>query len=147
MKRYVSLILILFVSAITFADDTGIQDKIKSEYGNCYGRFRDDLAYCNLATCNYPDLSDSKAWKAQVVRGFVDNKCYVVYYSYVGDQILGTPEHCFYTPEQVKELANLYSNLFYNNSLEVVTDAREKITRFNAPICKKMDIKKDENSQ
>ncbi len=146
MKKHLFLALILLMSTITFAEDSDILTQIKTEYGNCYGRFRDDLLYCNLSTCNYPDLADAKAWKAQVVRGLVDNKCYVVYYSYVGDQVLGSPEHCFYTTEQVKILSGLYTDLFFNNSIEIITDAKAKIARFNTSICKH-ETKKDDSPQ
>ena len=147
MKRYFYFLAILLTSFISVADDTNIQNQLKDEFGSCYASFKDNLASCTPYVCNYPDLSDAKAWKAQSIRGFVENKCYVVYYSYVGDQIIGSPDHCFYTKDQTTMLSDLYKTLFGANSIIIVTDTKNQIVQLNYSACKKNDPKPENPTQ
>ena len=138
MIKYLSFIALSLLPILSLAD-SDIQTQISNEYGNCYRNFQENVASCTLSTCNYPDLSDTKAWRAQVIRGFKGDQCYIVYYSYINDQILGSPDHCFYTREQMRILSNLYKSVFNDSSLITVSDSKAKINGLNLEVCKKLD--------
>ncbi len=138
MMKYLFSIALLLLPILSLAD-SDIQSQISNEYGNCYGHFQENVASCTLSTCNYPDLSDSKAWRAQVIRGFKGEQCYIVYYSYINDQILGSPDHCLYTREQMRILSDLYKSVFSDTSLIAVSDSKAKINGLNLEVCKKLD--------
>lgn len=130
------LIIISFIISNVFAVNAmgyGVQDQIKEEYGNCYNTFQDRLQYCEPSVCYYPDLNDSKAWKAQAIRGVVeDNKCYVIYYSYIGNETIGEPDHCYYNKMQKDILSQYYKALFTSNSVIKITEIKDKINRFES---------------
>ncbi len=144
MMRVVFAIFIMLFSPLVFAFDSAIQDNIKNEFGNCYQTFASNLESCTLSTCAYPNLYDSKAWKAQVIRGYMqDQKCYVVYYSYIDSKIIGSPDHCFYDQDQMRMLSNLYKTLFSSYDIITITDVRQQIISLNYDACKKeSEIKK-----
>lgn len=138
------LLLSLFIASFSLAVDYAVQDNIKNEFGNCYKVFPNNLESCTLSTCAYPDLYDSKAWKAQVIRGYAeDQKCYVVYYSYIDNRIIGSPDHCFYDQDQMRVLTNLYRTLFSSYEVITITDVRQRMISLNYDACKKeSEIKK-----
>jgi hypothetical protein len=144
--QIVIIILAIFTSTLAFSDtpdNTDIQAQIKNEFGACYNDFQPNLASCIPSTCTYPDLSDSKAWKAQVIRGMVNDKCYVIYYSYVGSTVLDEPIHCFYNKLQLSSMSDLYKTFFTTNSAMLLSDTREKIARTNYNTCKKNSSKQE----
>lgn len=151
MIKFLSILTVLLsinISVIARADKSSIQAQIHGEYGNCYNKFHHDLAYCEPSICYYPDLSDSKAWRAQAIRGIVNERCYVIYYSYIGDKTVGEPEHCYYTKMQMNILSDYYRNLFQTNSAIESIDLKNKIKEFSAYYnsCKK-PVKQDNKQQ
>ncbi len=149
MTKIISILAILFtfnITAIANVEKSAVQSQIQSEFGNCYNKFQTDLAYCQPSICYYPDLTDSKAWRAQAIRGIVNEKCYVIYYSYVGDKTVGEPDHCYYTKMQMNILTDYYRNLFKTNSVIESIDLKDKINEFSAYYnsCKKMPKKEDQ---
>ncbi len=148
MTKITSILVILLTlnfNAIANQEKSSIQAQIQSEFGNCYNKFQHDLAYCQPSICYYPDLSDSKAWRAQAIRGIVNEKCYVIYYSYIGDKTVGEPDHCYYTKMQMNILVEYYRNLFQTNSSIESIDLKDKIKEFSAYYnsCKKTPKKED----
>jgi hypothetical protein len=147
--QIVIIILAIFTSTLAFSYDpesTDIQAQIKNEFGACYKDFQPNLASCIPSTCTYPDLSDSKAWKAHVIRGMVNDKCYVIYYSYVGSTVLGEPNHCFYNKSQLSSMTDFYKTFFTTNSSISLIDAGEKIDRTNYSACKKNIAQQEPNN-
>jgi hypothetical protein len=149
MKNIISIITLLSsVSALANpAENNNLQEKIKSEFGECYTKFQPNLSACTASTCAYPDLTDSKAWKAQIIRGVVNNKCYAIYYSYVANKVLGDPVHCLYSKSQLDSLNVYHKTLFSSNSAIEVNDARDKIARINYSSCKTVPQKQNSNSE
>lgn len=137
MIKIALLILSLSIQALADERDADVQHQIKTEYGSCYTQFAQNLDTCKAFSCTYPDLSDSKAWKAQRISGIQNGFCYVVYYSYVGADIIGSPDHCFYSTEDYKALSALYRILFSTNSPVDSIETKSKIISLNARVCKK----------
>jgi hypothetical protein len=135
IKRIFIVTLLLFNSQ-AYSADRSIQDIVKSEYGDCYSTFKQNISYCRPSSCTYPDFSDAKAWKTHIIRGKIDNKCYVIYYSYLGKNIIGTPEHCFYSRENLDKLSSLYSALFSTSSAFEMADAKDQINQLHRNVCK-----------
>lgn len=140
MKKIVSIVFaVLFAS---FVQASSVQEQLKAEYGNCYSYWDDNLYGCKPASCTYPDATDAKAWRAQTIVGKVDKKCYVMYYSYIGQKIVGEPDHCFYDPDQLSLLAGYYRSLFAAKSSIKVVDLKDKINNIIYIVCKKSDVQK-----
>jgi hypothetical protein len=141
--------MLLFYSVFAKADDrdANIQGKLQIEYGNCYSSFSQDVLNCNKSTCNYPDFSDSKAWKAHAIKGLVNGECYIIYYSYAGNQIIGSPDYCFYSKDQTIALSNLYRDLFSNGSIIDVAEIKNKIASLNMEVCRKKSYYEDKKDQ
>lgn len=138
MNYFISIILTIFISNLSFAYDSTIQASLKNEFGTCYKKIQDDLYYCNANTCVYPD--SSKAWRAHVVRGMSGANCYVISYSYIGNNIIGDPEDCFYSSTDIKNLSNLYGQLFNTDSIIDAADIKARITQININSCKKRNV-------
>lgn len=138
MKRLFLIILL----ASGLANANSLQSQIKDEFGSCYTSFVNDLAACRPSSCTYPDLTDSKAWKAKTIIGMTNNKCYVTYYSYIGQKIITDPDHCFYTRDQLGSLTNFYRKLFNSSSSVQILDLKEKINYLTYIDCKKNDKQK-----
>lgn len=149
MSKYILFVMSLFLHVFAIADnrDADIQGKLKIDYGNCYSKFSEDVLNCNSSTCNYPDFSDSKAWKAHTIKGLVNGECYIIYYSYVGKQILGSPNYCFYSKEQTVILGNLYKDLFSNGSIISVAEIKNKIASINMQVCRTKDYFEDKKDK
>ena len=145
MNKYLFFILSFFISTIAVADEQklNVQAQLQSEYGNCYDKFQNNLSICNPSTCNYPDLSDAKAWRAHIIRGPVDDKCYVIYYSYVDSDIIGNPIHCYYDKTQVESVSSLYNQLFKTEAIAQATDIRGKLNEVMYNRCKTKNSKLD----
>ena len=137
MNYFISIILALFISNSSFAYNSSIQNSIKNEFGACYKKIQDDIYYCNVNTCVYPDPTGQKSWRAHVVRGISGDNCYVISYSYIGNNIIGQPEDCFYSLTDRKNLSNLYSQLFNTDSIIDATDIKTRIAQINVNSCKK----------
>ena len=133
-------LLTLLLTNIAFSDDRdlNIQDTLKQEYGSCYIKFQQNIEFCTPFSCNYPDYTDVKVWKAQTINGFKNGFCYVVYYSYIGSDIIDSPDHCFYSSDDLKNLNALYQGLFKEGSVIAVAELKAKIIALNKSICKKM---------
>jgi hypothetical protein len=149
MIKFICSFIILLSALFAFADnrEANIQNRIKEEFGNCYNNFNVNMTNCTPSICTYPDVQNSSTWKALTIKGLMNGKCYAIYYSYVGDQIIGSPDHCFYSPDQMALLANLYNNLFSNDSILAVADTRKNIINFNTSICKKNIPAKDNEAK
>jgi len=136
LYKYLIATIFLFTSMLAIADDNSrVQMAIENEYGACYPKFQENLEHCLASSCVYPDLSGAKAWKAHIVRGMVNDKCYVIYYSYIGNNIIGEPLHCFYNSEQLKFVSKLYRDLFTTIAAFDVPDLKSKIAQVNAQAC------------
>lgn len=135
-------IMALFISVVAKADSDSLQAELQSEYGNCYGKFADNLQNCSPSSCTYPDLTDAKSWKAQVINGIVNNTCYVMYYSYIGQNITTDPEHCFYDKDQQALLTQLYRKLFSAGTSVDILSIKEKIQYITYANCKTRDAAK-----
>jgi|GEM_PF-5686950 hypothetical protein len=137
MKIKLFIVALLLFSYSTYAnDDKSIQEIIKNEYGNCYPTFQKQITYCKPSSCSYPDFSDAKAWRAHNIRGISDGKCYVIYYSYLGKKIIGTPEHCFYSNDDLHKLGSLYATLFTTKSAIEMTITKDQINQLHRNVCK-----------
>lgn len=139
MRLLISFFLLLNFSFTALADEreANIQNKIKNEFGSCYDNFPSNLKDCISSVCAYPDLNDSKAWRAQTIKGYYNDSCYVIYYSYIGNQVTGTPDHCFYSKFQQKNLAEYYRLLFTATTNVLAADARTRIAKLNDMVCQK----------
>lgn len=136
MNKYLIIVTFLFTSCISLADDhSTIQNTVKNEFGSCYNSFQNQIAACNPFSCNYPDFSDAKTWRAHVIRGMVNDKCYVIYYSYLGSNIVGEPAHCFYGKDDIEMISKLYYNLFTTDSAIDMADIKDKIEQLNSSLC------------
>ncbi len=133
------MLFLCFIGLSAFADEreANIQNKIKNELGSCYDNFASNLRDCVSSVCAYPDLNDSKSWRAQTIKGYYNDSCYVIYYSYVGNQIIGSPDHCFYSKFQQKSLIDYYRQLFTATSSLLAGDARTRIAKLNELVCQK----------
>ncbi|MCT4635872.1 MAG: hypothetical protein N4A31_06520 [Rickettsiales bacterium] len=139
MNKICILVLILLTANFASARSATLQDNLKEEYGSCYTDIVKNLNSCNPSSCTFPDLRDAKAWKAITIIGMVNKKCYVTYYSYVGDQITTDPDHCFYSRQQNLDLVVAYRRLFSSNSSVVIADTKDLIQRLTYVNCKKHD--------
>lgn len=139
MKLVILFFYFLSLSLTVLADEreANIQNKIKNELGSCYDNFTSNLNDCISSVCAFPDLNDSKAWRAQTIKGYYNDSCYVIYYSYIGNQVIGSPDHCFYSKAQQKSLAGYYRQLLTANSSVVAGDAKTRITKLNELVCQK----------
>ena len=128
----------LFSSSISFADyrDADIQSEIENEYGNCYKKFSDSLENCTVSSCNYPLLSTPNTWIAHIINGLKNDSCYIIYYSYVGSNIVGSPNHCFYNQQDQRLLYTLYKDLFNEKSAISIAEIKAKIIYLNKSVCK-----------
>ena len=131
MKKILFLI-ILAMSNIVIADEdkeskVDFASKLESEYGTCYKKFQENLGACNPFICSFPDLNDAKAWKAQSIRGTYGDKCYVLYYRYLNDKVIGEPLHCYYTRDIVENLVLYYHQLFLADKLDKELEIKGKI--------------------
>ena len=142
MFRLFYIFTILLTITFSTANAATIPEQLQGEYGNCFRKFQDNLAGCTPSICNYPDLNDAKSWRAQSVRGIVNDKCYVIYYSYIGNQVTGEPQHCFYNQQQLQNLAQAYKDLFYTDSAISVIDLKSKINQLSYVDCKQKDDSK-----
>lgn len=137
MLKKLFIVTLLFFNNLVFANNSkNIQDIVKNEYGDCYGIFQKNISYCRPSSCTYPDFSDAKSWRAHVIRGTSDNKCYAIYYSYLGKEIIGTPEHCFYSKDDLDKISSLYAILFSTNSALEMADTKDQIYQLQRNICK-----------
>jgi len=136
MKELLLSLSIIFASLIAMADASQLQVEIQNDYGNCYNKFNDNLKNCVPSSCTYPDLTDAKAWKAHVINGIVNNTCYVMYYSYIGQQITTEPEHCFYDKATQASLAEMYRQLFSAGNAIDIINLKEKIQYLSLVGCK-----------
>ena len=128
--------MFLFVSGASLgATRSFIQKGVENEYGDCYKKFKEDIEYCTPSSCVYPDLSGAKAWKAHVVRGMVNQKCYVIYYSYIGSNIIGKPQHCLYDDKQLEKIYKGYRDLFTTKSAFHITDIKHRLNEVNNKAC------------
>ncbi len=142
MKKYFFVVTFLLITNIASAGDgSTIQDKIQAEFGSCYRTFQTQLGICNPSTCNYPDFSSAKTWRAHAIRGIQNGKCYVIYYSYLGSSVIGTPQHCFYGKDDLDKLSQLYSTLFTTQSALAMADAKDQINQLNSNLCQVSDKK------
>lgn len=142
MNRLFILVMMLVASSfVANADyDTNqLQDQLRREYGSCYDEFADNLASCKKSTCTYPDLTTAKSWKTQVINGMVDKKCYVMYYSFMGETITSNPDHCFYDRETVETLYTDYKKLFKSGSAVDIMALKGKINYLSYQGCKKRE--------
>lgn len=133
------IIIYLFSSSISFADyrDANIQSEMKQQYGSCYENFANNLETCTVSSCSYPDISNNKVWKAQTINGIKNDSCYAIYYSYLGSEIIGSPEHCFYNKQDQRLLFVLYKNLFSQTSAMEIAEIKAKIIALNNSVCTK----------
>ena len=131
----VVLFLIAFMSLATGC--LAIQEKIKEEFGSCYESFQKNIESCTPFSCSYPDLSTTKAWRANVIRGMVNDKCYVISYSYLGSNIIGEPEHCFYSNEDKESISLAYSILFSTDLVIKMAEAKDEINALNSRVCRR----------
>lgn len=141
MNKLCVFIMLLLISSLANARSGTLQDSIEKEYGSCYTDLVSNLNSCNPSSCTYPDLRDSKAWKAITIIGMVDKQCYITYYSYIGSKITSDPDHCFYTRDQMSSLASSYRKLFKVNSSIVIANLRDKINKITYNNCQKMASK------
>lgn len=145
MNKKLALSLMLGISSFSYADSSSdpLQDQLKTEYGTCYDTFTMNLGNCAPSSCAYPDLSDAKAWKAQTINGYVNGKnglCYVMYYSFVGQQVTSNPDHCFYDAKQLKNLTDLYRKLFTKGATTIdILSTKDQIHYLEMQNCKKQD--------
>lgn len=139
MKLAILFFYFLALSVTAFSDEreANIQNKIKNELGSCYDNFTSNLNDCISSVCAYPDLNDSKAWRAQTIKGYYNDSCYVIYYSYIGSQVLGSPDHCFYSKVQQKTLTGYYRQLLTARSSVIAGDAKTRIATLNESACQK----------
>lgn len=135
MIKFIPVILV-FLSSYAVADAGSVRSQIQAEYGDCYNKFDDNLQSCTPSSCSYPDLTDAKSWKAMTISGMVDGSCYVMYYSFVGQNITSNPYHCFYTKNQRFDLAGLYSRLFNAGTTMDILSYKEKIEYLGMQNCK-----------
>lgn len=144
MLKVSTLIIILFLSSVLSASEQAstIQEQLKSEYGSCYKTFTNKLSDCTAFTCNYPDLSDAKAWKAQAIQGVVDDQCYATYYKYIGQKIVGSPLQCVYNEKIKQNLVDAYRNLFSTDSAVDMADAKQLINHINSSVCRVLEQNK-----
>ena len=133
--------IILMCLTANLANASSLQGQIKEEFGSCYVSFPRDLDSCRPSSCVYQDMTDSKAWKAKTIIGMVDKKCYVTYYSYIGQKIISDPDHCFYTQDQRNELVSYYRRLFKSNSSVQIVDLKKNINYLTNIDCRKNDKK------
>lgn len=149
MNIFFYIILSLFLSSISLADyrDADIQSEIQSEYGNCYGKFAANLENCTVSSCNYPLLSTTDTWRAHIINGFKNNLCYIIYYSYVGSNIVGSPSHCFYSQQDQRLLYTLYKDLFNEKSAISIAELKAKIIDLNNSVCKINQVPAQINSK
>ena len=70
-----------------------------------------------------------------------NNKCYVIYYSYLGSDIVGIPQHCFYSIDDMDKVSKLYNTLFGTNSAIEMADIRDQINQLNNNLCKTEIVK------
>ena len=128
------------------ADDTAaVQEQLRREYGSCYDDFALNLASCKRSTCTYPDLTTAKSWKTQVINGMSNKECYVMYYSFMGEEITSDPDHCFYDKDTVATLVHYYKRLFHSDSDVEIMNLKGKINYLSLDNCKKNEDKKDQN--
>ncbi len=144
IKIFVFLVVIC-TSFFSWAEGENTEDQVKLEFGTCYNTFDKSLENCLPFVCSYPDMTDAKAWKAHAIKGTVDGSCYVVYYSYVGKEIVGSPDHCFYSTNQTQNLTNAYKRLFSSNSNFDINEARAIINKINNAVCEKNPSKSTNN--
>ena len=137
MNRLYFIILLFLANNIANANSIPLQ--IRSEFGSCYESFPNNLIACKPSSCTYPDLTDSKSWKAHTIIGMVNNKCYITYYSYIEKKIISDPDHCFYNKKQIDSLVSYYRRLFKTESSFEVIDLKEKINYLTYIDCKKND--------
>lgn len=135
MIKLIVLILIS-LSSYAVADAGTIKSQVQAEYGDCYDKFDSNLQSCTPSSCSYPDLTDAKSWKAQTISGMVDGRCYVMYYSFVGQEITSNPYHCFYTKDQRFDLAGFYRRLFNAGTSMDILSYKEKIEYLGMQNCK-----------
>lgn len=133
------IIIYLFSSSLSFADyrDANIQSEMKEQYAGCYESFVNNLETCAVSSCSYPDISNNKVWKAHVINGIKNDSCYIIYYSYLGSEIIDSPEHCFYNKQDQRLLFILYQNLFSQTSAIEIADIKTKIIYLNNSACTK----------
>lgn len=133
------MLFLWLIASSTFADEreANIQNKIKNELGSCYDNFASNLRDCVSSVCAFPDLTDSKAWRAQTIKGYHNDSCYIIYYSYIGNQIIGSPDHCFYSKIQQQNLTEYYQQLFAATSSLLAGDAKTKIAKLNELVCQR----------
>lgn len=138
VRVYIVAFCCLFLSSFGLASSSGnsIQDIVRSKYGTCYKTIGDAIGGCNALTCVYPDFSNLKIWRANSIRGNQGNNCYVIYYSYLGDQIIGNYLDCYYTPEQRSALSNLYASLFSTEMAIEMASNETQINSINQIACK-----------
>lgn len=141
MNKLWFFILILLTANLVDASSITLQDNLKKEYGSCYTDLTRDLNSCRPSSCTYPDLTDSEAWKAITIIGLVNKQCYITYYSYIGQEIITDPDHCFYTRDKLRELMMSYRRMFSTNSSVTIANTKEKIYKQTYANCKKMDSK------
>ena len=148
MKILFYILIYLLSSSLSFADyrDADVQSEIQNEYGNCYGKFVDNVENCVVSSCNYPSLSNPSAWKAHVVNGLKNNLCYIMYYSYIGSDIIGSPDHCFYNQQDQRLLYVLYRDLFNEKSAITIAELKAKIIALNKSVCKQNKAPSENNS-
>lgn len=145
MKLYKLLIMCFILMYKSTLLGATIQSQIRHQYGNCYESLPNNLPVCRPSTCTYPDFTDSKAWKAITIVGSSNQGCYVMYYSYIDQQIINEPDHCFYNKNQLSALSGYYKNLFRTNSSIDVVEMKDKIAYLGAINCKKNDKDKSKN--
>jgi len=129
-------------AAVASDANTDVQIKLKNEFGNCYDSFAENLTSCIPHTCVYPDLSTAKAWKARIIRGIKAGKCNTVYYSYIGQEIIGDPIYCEYSNKQLQYISSLYRTLFSTKEANKAYDMRERIAKLDYEACKRVPQKK-----
>ena len=137
MNKLLFTILLLLISNL--ANANSVKSRLKEEFGSCYEYFDNNLFACRPSSCTYPDLNDSKAWKAKTIVGMNNDKCYVMYYSYIGQKVINEPDHCFYNKSQLKMLANTYNMLFQATTSIQAAELKEKINYLTYLDCKKKD--------
>ena len=117
-------------------DSQTIQDIVKSKYGTCYKTIGQAISSCQSYTCVFPDFSNLKIWRANSIREMRGDDCYVIYYSYLGNKIIGNFEDCKYSVEQRRALSNLYAALFSTQQAIDMASLESQIADINKAACK-----------
>lgn len=129
----------LFFSTLTYANS--FKERVKDELGSCV-ELPNNLAKCKPSACVMPYKEREGGWYTTIIRGKMNDKCYVLSYAFLDSEIISDVEHCYYDKDSLNKAFSYALSWVKADSAFTLSDVKKNWTNLKYKVCKVVSNKK-----